>query len=54
MCDGSKERYDYVYSKRDLDNILLKINKSKEKKEAIYLNNDGMLKNSLYLLEKTQ
>jgi|SRR5437588_3279180 len=52
---GSKEWYDYVYSKRDLDNILLKIKKSKAKKKAIYLNNDhGMLKNGLYLLEKTQ
>lgn len=52
---GSKEWYNYAYTKRELDNILLKMKKSKAKKKAIYLNNNhGMLKNGLYLLEKTQ
>lgn len=52
---GSKEWYNYVYSKRELDSILLKIKRLNAKKNAIYLNNDhGMLKNGLYLLEKAQ
>ena len=52
---GSKEWYNYVYSKRKLDSILSKMEKLKASKKAIYLNNDhGMLKNGVYLLEKTQ
>jgi len=50
---GSKEWYNYVYSKRELDSILLKIKRLKAQKNAIYLNNDhGMLKNGVYLVEK--
>jgi uncharacterized protein YecE (DUF72 family) len=52
---GSKQWYNYTYTKRELDNLLMKIKRSKAKKKAIYLNNDhGMLKNGLYLLEKTR
>lgn len=52
---GSKEWYNYTYTKSELDNLLLKIKKSKAMKKAIYLNNDhGMLKNGRYLLEKTR
>ena len=52
---GSKEWYNYVYSKRKLDSILSKMEKLKASKKAIYLNNDhGMLKNGVYLLEKIQ
>jgi uncharacterized protein YecE (DUF72 family) len=52
---GSKEWYNDTYTKKELDNVLLKTKKSKAKKKAIYLNNNhGMLKNGLYLLEKTQ
>ena len=51
---GSKEWYNYLYSEKELDKILRKIKKSKAKKKAIYLNNDhGMLKNGLYLLQRT-
>jgi uncharacterized protein YecE (DUF72 family) len=50
---GSKEWYNYVYSKKELDSILLKIKRLKAPKNAIYLNNDhGMMKNGVYLLEK--
>jgi uncharacterized protein YecE (DUF72 family) len=49
---GSKQWYNYVYPKRKLDDILLKITNMKASKKAIYLNNDhGMLKNGIYLLE---
>lgn len=49
---GSKQWYNYVYPKRKLDDILLKMRNMKASKQAIYLNNDhGMLKNGLYLLQ---
>ena len=52
---GSKQWYNYIYTKRELDNLLLKIKKSRAKKKAIYLNNNhGMLENGLYLLEQTR
>jgi len=52
---GSKEWYNYTYTKRELDNLILNIKKSKAKKKAIYLNNNhGMLKNGLYILKKTR
>jgi uncharacterized protein YecE (DUF72 family) len=48
---GSTEWYNYVYSEKELDNILTKIRKRKANRNAIYLNNDhGMLKNGMYLL----
>jgi uncharacterized protein YecE (DUF72 family) len=49
---GSKEWYNYVYSEKELDNILSKIKKLKANKKMIYLNNDhGMLENGRYLLK---
>jgi uncharacterized protein YecE (DUF72 family) len=48
---GSKEWYNYIYSEKELDNILSRIKKLKADKKMIYLNNDhGMLQNGLYLL----
>lgn len=49
---GSKEWYNYVYSEKELENILLRIKKLKADKKMMYLNNDhGMLENGLYLLK---
>jgi uncharacterized protein YecE (DUF72 family) len=49
---GSKEWYNYIYSEKELDNILSKIKKLKANKKMIYLNNDhGMLENGRYLLK---
>jgi uncharacterized protein YecE (DUF72 family) len=49
---GSKEWYNYIYSEKELDNILSMIKKLKADKKMIYLNNDhGMLQNGLYLLK---
>jgi uncharacterized protein YecE (DUF72 family) len=49
---GSKEWYNYIYSEKELDNILSRIKKLKADKKMIYLNNDhGMLQNGLYLLK---
>ena len=48
---GSKEWYNYIYSEKELDNILSRIKKLKADKKMIYLNNDhGMLQNGRYLL----
>jgi uncharacterized protein YecE (DUF72 family) len=50
---GSDRSYDYVYSQKELDKILLRIKKLKVDKKVIYLNNDhGMLKNGRYLLKR--
>jgi uncharacterized protein YecE (DUF72 family) len=50
---GSDKWYDYVYSQKELDKILLRVKKLKVDKKAIYLNNDhGMLKNGRYLLKR--
>jgi uncharacterized protein YecE (DUF72 family) len=52
---GYKEWYQYIYSKRELDEIYTSIKKLNADKKAIYLNNDhGMLENGLYLLKKTK
>jgi uncharacterized protein YecE (DUF72 family) len=49
---GSKKWYNYIYSEKELDNILSRIKKLKADKKMIYLNNDhGMLQNGLYLLK---
>ena len=49
---GSKEWYNYIYSKKELDNILSRFKKLKADKKMIYLNNDhGMLQNGRYLLK---
>lgn len=49
---GSNEWYNYVYSKKELDQLVSKIRKTGTNKNAVYLNNDhGMLKNGLYLLQ---
>ena len=49
---GSKEWYNYIYSEKELDNILSRIKKLKADKKMIYLNNDhGMLQNGRYLLK---
>ena len=49
---GSKEWYNYIYSEKELDNILSRIKKLKADKNMIYLNNDhGMLQNGRYLLK---
>ena len=49
---GSKDWYNYIYSEKELDKILLEIKKLKANKKVIYLNNDhGMLENGLYLLK---
>jgi uncharacterized protein YecE (DUF72 family) len=48
---GSTEWYNYIYSEKELDNILSRIKKLKADKKMIYLNNDhGMLQNGRYLL----
>jgi uncharacterized protein YecE (DUF72 family) len=50
---GYKEWYQYIYSKRELDEIYTSITKLNADKKAIYLNNDhGMLENGIYLLKK--
>ena len=47
---GSKEWYNYIYSEKELDNILSRFKKLKADKKMIYLNNDhGMLQNGRYL-----
>jgi uncharacterized protein YecE (DUF72 family) len=49
---GSKEWYNYIYSEKELDNILSMFKKLKADKKMIYLNNDhGMLQNGQYLLK---
>ena len=49
---GSKEWYNYIYSEKELDNILSRFKKLKADKKMIYLNNDhGMLQNGRYLLK---
>jgi uncharacterized protein YecE (DUF72 family) len=49
---GSKEWYNYIYSEKELDNILSRIKKLKADRKMIYLNNDhGMLQNGRYLLK---
>jgi uncharacterized protein YecE (DUF72 family) len=49
---GSDKWYDYVYSQKELDKILLRIKKLKVDKKVIYLNNDhGMLENGRYLVK---
>lgn len=49
---GSKEWYNYIYSEKELDNILSSFKKLKADKKMIYLNNDhGMLQNGRYLLK---
>jgi uncharacterized protein YecE (DUF72 family) len=49
---GSKEWYNYIYSEKELDNILSRFKKLKAGKKMIYLNNDhGMLQNGRYLLK---
>jgi uncharacterized protein YecE (DUF72 family) len=49
---GSKEWYNYIYSEKELNNILSRIKKLKADKKMIYLNNDhGMLQNGRYLLK---
>jgi uncharacterized protein YecE (DUF72 family) len=49
---GSTEWYNYIYSEKELDNILSRIKKLKADKKMIYLNNDhGMLQNGRYLLK---
>lgn len=51
---GAEEWYRDVYSKEELDKILLAVKKLKAGRNAIYLNNDeGMLENALYLQKKT-
>ena len=50
---GSNEWYNYIYSKRELDQLLKKLRKAGTNRKAVYLNNDhGMLENGLYLLKK--
>ena len=50
---GSNEWYNYVYSKRELDQIVSKMRKAGTNRNAVYLNNDhGMLQNGLYLLQR--
>jgi uncharacterized protein YecE (DUF72 family) len=52
---GFKKWYNYVYSDKELDKILSKLKKLNANKKAIYLNNNhGMLKNGLYLLNRTE
>lgn len=49
---GSKEWYNYIYSEKELDNILSRFKKLKADKKMIYLDNDhGMLQNGRYLLK---
>jgi uncharacterized protein YecE (DUF72 family) len=51
---GYKEWYRYIYSQRELDEILTSVLNLNAEKKAIYLNNDhGMLQNGLYLLKQT-
>jgi uncharacterized protein YecE (DUF72 family) len=48
---GYKKWYDYIYSEKELDEMLLEIKNLKAHKKAIYLNNNhGMLENGIYLL----
>jgi uncharacterized protein YecE (DUF72 family) len=48
---GSKSWYNYVYSEKELKNIIGKLEKKSGTRKAIYLNNDhGMLPNGKYLL----
>lgn len=50
---GSDEWYNYVYSKRELDQLVNKIRKAETNRNAVFLNNDhGMLENGLYLLQR--
>jgi uncharacterized protein YecE (DUF72 family) len=50
---GTTEWYNYLYSEKELDKIVDKLNKSNSKRKAVYLNNDhGMLPNGKYLLRK--
>jgi uncharacterized protein YecE (DUF72 family) len=50
---GSSEWYNYIYSKRELDQLVSKIRKAGTNRNAVYLNNDhGMLQNGLYLLQR--
>lgn len=52
---GTTQWYNYLYSEKELDEIIKKLNRAKSKKKAIFLNNDhGMLKNGLYLMSKLQ
>lgn len=51
---GYEEWYRYIYSQRELDEILTSVLNLNAEKKAIYLNNDhGMLQNGLYLLKQT-
>jgi uncharacterized protein YecE (DUF72 family) len=48
---GYKKWYDYIYSEKELDKMLLQIKNLKAHKKSIYLNNNhGMLQNGMYLL----
>jgi uncharacterized protein YecE (DUF72 family) len=52
---GSRDWYNYIYSKQEMNRILSKIQNLKADRKAIYLNNDhGMLKNGLYLVRKSK
>jgi uncharacterized protein YecE (DUF72 family) len=49
---GSKSWYSYVYSEKELKDIIGKLEKKSGTRKAIYLNNDhGMLPNGKYLLD---
>lgn len=48
---GKYSWYNYVYSTKELDEIVNKVRRLKAKKKAIYLNNDhGMLENGIYIM----
>lgn len=50
---GSKSWYNYLYSEKELKNIIKRLQKSSESKKSILLNNDhGMLPNGKFLMEK--
>lgn len=50
---GSKSWYNYLYSEKELKNIVKRLQKISESKKSIFLNNDhGMLPNGKFLMEK--
>jgi len=49
---GSKSWYNYIYSEKELNRIISKLQKKRANKKAVYLNNDhGMLVNGKYLMD---
>ena len=50
---GSESWYNYLYSEKELKNIIKGLQKISESKKSIFLNNDhGMLPNGKFLMEK--